>query len=1060
MNIRSVASLCSVFLIALSRLCLADIEPVSVADPALAASVSGNGFSAASEMSPDGRFVVFESLASNLATNDYNYCADVFLRDRQSGRTILISANPDGFSGRGSSSSSSMSTNSAWIVFQSDADDLTASDGNSATDVFVRSVTLGLTTLVSVNTNGTSANNASTFPIITPDGRFVAFESTATDLVTNNVAANIINVYLRDLANNTTVLASASTNGLDGGNGESRLSGVSSDGRYLLFSSAAKNLGSAKSYRREVFLRDMQMQFTYWISTNVGSMFKTDPTYKSVCFNPVISGDGQSIAFRVTKDSSSLVLRHDLTSNATQVISSNQFATYINNWDYSGPSMSDDGNVVAYLEVATRLLSSTSTNQIYVWDSRSNTNRLATLAPDGRKPGNASSDCPVLSADGRTLAFLSVATNLVVNATSGDHVNLYVRDIAAGISKLVSVETNLNKPPGDILEYPALSADGSLVVFGSSSDGLVDNDNNQMDDAFVSSVETGIAELVSSRSPSLDFKIASGSSSIAENGLSGDGRFAVFLTFADNMVAGDTNLSWDIFVRDMLTRKNLLVSGNVDGTHAGNSASIHPSISADGRWVAFQSDASDLVAGDTNKATDVFLRDLATSETHLASTVYGGTGSASGISDSPEITPDGRFVFFRSKARNLTATLISSLNSSLYAYDIATGTNLIISFNNTPIANPTLLAIAPNSQFVAFVGNVSLGAMPFYIYDLSTQFNQKIDTVSGQTYPLAAFNADGRWLAYLNAVTTKSNNLILRDLVAKTNTIFGVNGGVWKISLNGDGSRMAYEGLSTASMPTNVHQIFVFDTVQGSNILVSANLTGTNGGNADSRNPIISPDGRYVYFNSRATDLVEDSDLNGTTDVFVRDLTTGTTRLLSVNRFKTGTGNNLSVLRALSADGQVVSIESFASDLTPMDLNMTKDVFVLRVNAAVEDTDNDGLPDGWETKYFGNLGRDGAGDYDGDGMIDGAEYLAGTDPTDKQSMLRVTQIGKPSETGRLITWTAIPGKTYKIQFKTHLNDAAWEGLEGTVKAEDVTASKADDTTNGAEQRFYRVLLVP
>jgi hypothetical protein len=1061
MNTKTVALVCGVLTLTLRHLCLADIEPVSVMDPALANSLSANGYSAVSEMSPDGRYVVFESLASNLATNDYNYCADVFLRDRQSGVTILISANPDGYSGHGGSSGSSMSTNGAWIAFQSDADDLTASDDNAATDVFVRSITLGQTALVSVNTNGTSANGDSTYPIITPDGRFVAFESTATDLVTNNQRSSI-NVYLRDLSSNITVLASVSTDGLAGGNGDSHLSAVSSDGRYVLFSSFAKNIGAPLNSGSDIYLRDMQAQSNYWVSTNVARLLGMGNynKYNANGFNPVMSEDGQTIVFRVTKDSSSLVLRHNLASNTTLVISSNQFAAYLYNREYCGPSISDDGGVVAYMETAKTATSSAATNQIYVWDSTNKTNTLVTLAPDGITPGSANSDSPVLSANGRALAFLSVATNLIANTPAETHVRVYLRDLATGVTKLANLETNLNKPLGDVFEYPILSADGSLVMFESSSDGLVDNDNNGTDDVFINNTKTGITELVSSRSPALDFKITSGSSSIAEKGLSRDGRFAVFSTQADTMVTGDTNLGSDIFVRDRATGEILLVSGNADGTGTGNSSSVQPSISADGSLVAFQSEASDLATGDTNGVTDVFLHDLLTSETRLVSAANGGVGSANGISDSPEITPDGRFVVFRSKARNLTAKTFSDSYFKLYACDTTTGTNVVFSFNNLPINNPLLLAIALNSQFVAFVGNASLGAMPFYLYDVSTQISEKIDTLSSQTYPLAAFSGDGRWLAYVNAITTKSNNLVLRDLVAKTNAIIGIDGGVWKISLNGDGSRVAYEGLGTSSMPTNTHQIFVFDTVRGSNILVSANLAGTNAGNGDSRNPILSPDGRFVYFHSHSTDLVADRDLNNRADVFVRDLTAGTTRLLSVNRFKTGSGNSQSVIRELSADGQVLAIESFASDFVPMDIPMTKDVFVVRMNATVEDSDNDGLADSWEMKYFGNLERNGAGDFDGDGMSDGAEYLAGTDPADHQSALIITQIGKTAEPGRLITWMAIPGKTYQIQYKTNLHDLAWENLEGTITADAVTASKSDDTTNGAEQRFYRVLLVP
>lgn len=1061
MKTRTVALVCGVFSVAFSDLCPADIEPVSVADPLLAASASANGFSAASEISPDGRYVLFGSLASNLATNDYNYCADVFLRDRQTGTTLLISANPDGFSGNGTSSSPSLSTNAGWVAFQSDATDLAADDANGATDIFVRNLALGQTALVSVNTNGVSGNQASTSPIMTADGRFVAFESLATDLVTNydvGKGVRFANVYLRDLANNSTVLASVGTNGYSGTYSDSQLSGVSADGRYVLFVSIAKNIGVSTNTGNEIFLRDIQAGQTYWISTNVATLTqRLVSSGPAVCFNPVMSGDGQSLAFRVTKNPWSLVLRHDLASKVTQVISSNNFAASVYNWDYAGPSISDDGGVVAFMEAAKTAISSTSTNQIYVWDTANKTNILVTLAPDGITPGNASSDSPVLSADGRALSFLSVATNLVAKTPAEDHGRVFIRNLATGTTKLVSLETNLEQPMGDVFEYPIVSADGHFVVFSSSSDGLVNNDHNGEEDVFLGDSQTGMTELVSSKSPTIESLTADDSSFIPANGLSGNGRFAVFSSLADNLATRDTNLCNDIFVRDMATGKSLLVSMNIDGSGTGNGNSTQPSISAEGRLVAFQSDGSDLVPGDTNNAMDVFVHDLATRETRLVSVRKDGAGSASGVSDSPAITPDGRFVIFRSISKNLTTNLFSDSNFKLYAYDTETGTNRLLSLNNSANVPSTLLAIAANSQYAASLE--SSGTPALYLNNLSTQGREAVTNSSGLLNTQAAFSGDGKWLAYLLTVTGPGNKLILYDVAAKTNIVINVNIKAWSMSLSGDGSRVAYESLGTASNLTNKHQIFVFDAVQGSNILVSANIAGDNGGNGDSRNPIISPDGRYVYFNSQATDLVQDTDQNDRTDVFVRDLNVGTTRLLSVNRFKTGSGNSQSNLKALSADGQVVAMQSFASDLMPADLNMSKDVFVLRANASLEDADNDGLPDGWEMEKFGSLERDGTGDFDGDGVSDGAEYLAGTAPTDKQSVLRVTEV-ENTVTGRRITWTAIPGKTYQIQFKTDLHDVAWENLEGTVKAEAATGSKADETSDGAEQRFYRVLLVP
>lgn len=1076
MKKRTVALVCGVISVAFSQLCLADIEPVSVADPALAASVSGNGLSTPSEISPDGRFVVFSSLASNLATNDDNHYSDVFRRDRQLGTTLLISANPDGFSANGASGSPSVSTNGEWIAFQSDASDLVDGDTNGVTDIFVKNVTLGQTALVSVNTNGVSANDPSTSPIMTQDGRFVAFESTATDLVTNYAGKFVrcSNVYLRDLVNNTTLLVSVGTNGLSGTNGygssgDSSLSSVSADGRYVLFVSSARNLGAIINTVSEIFVRDMQAEKTYWIGTNVAPFLKKVPPISttSVFSNPVMSGDGQVLAFRVTKDVNSLILRYDLASNSSTMVSSNKYIASVSsgityNWDYAGPSISDDGSVIAYglLPINIPPIPSIATNQIYVWTAAGNTNTPASMAPDGSTPGNANSDSPVISADGKTLAFLSAATNLVDNVSVGDHSRAYIRDLSSGITKLINVETNLDKPPGDVYEYPIISADGKFVVFSSTSDGLVNNDNNDEEDVFIRNTQDDTTELVSSKGAMMESSTADDISSIPAKGMSLDGRIVVFSTMANNVVGGDTNQCNDIFVRDMATGKSLLVSVNAEGTGPGNGHSMQPSISADGSLVAFQSDASDLVVGDTNGTPDVFLYHLASGKTMLVSGRYDGSGSTAGISDNPIITPDGRYVIFRSNAKDLTTNAYSDSSFKAYAYDVAAGVNHVLLVNNKPITDPTVQAISPDSRYAAVYGNNNSSSTGFSINDLSTQVGEGISNSSVQFNGPTAFSGNGRWVGFVSTVSSVNCNVVLRDLVAKTNLTLSAGKKVWSLSFNGDGSRVAYERFGTETMPTNKHQIFVYDALLSSNILVSANLTGTNGSNGDSRNPILSLDGRHVYFNSQATDLVGDADSNGLTDAFVRDLNSGTTRLLSVNQFKTGSGNSHSVLKGISADGQTLALESFASDLISMDMNMGKDVFVLRDSVSLADTDNDGLSDNWEMEYFGSLERDGTGDYDNDGVSDGAEYLAGTDPTNKQSALVVMEVGMANARGRLITWSAIPGKVYRVQYKTDLKEGAWTDLDGTVWAEAAVASKSDDTANGNDQRFYRVMLVP
>ena len=124
-----------------------------------------------------------------------------------------------------------------------------------------------------------------------------------------------------------------------------------------------------------------------------------------------------------------------------------------------------------------------------------------------------------------------------------------------------------------------------------------------------------------------------------------------------------------------------------------------------------------------------------------------------------------------------------------------------------------------------------------------------------------------------------------------------------------------------------------------------------------------------------------------------------------------------------------------------------------------EDSDHDGLPDGWEQQYFNTLSRDGTGDYDGDGLTDLAEFLLGTDPTDPYSGLRIIPPPLMDANGVTVTWTSVPGKTYRLQYQNALGSGAWINVPGDVPATASTAQKLDSSARGQDGRFYRVQLV-
>jgi dipeptidyl aminopeptidase/acylaminoacyl peptidase len=251
---------------------------------------------------------------------------------------------------------------------------------------------------------------------------------------------------------------------------------------------------------------------------------------------------------------------------------------------------------------------------------------------------------------------------------------------------------------------------------------------------------------------------------------------------------------------------------------------------------------------------------------------------------------------------------------------------------------------------------------------------------------------------------------------------------------------------------TNSSQVLLKNMHTGQERLLTASYHDGGPANDNSTAPQISPDGRYIVFTSTAGDLVP-NDTNNTADIFVYDRTAGSLLLVSANRQGTGSANDLSFKPLMSADGRTVLFESFAGDLIEGDYNDAGDVFVLRLGAG--DTDHDGLPDDWEVAYFGDLSHDGAGDSDGDGLSDRQEYLAGTDPTNQGSVLRVLTVSPASGGPVTLLWSAVPGKTYQVQFKDQLADS-WTDLAGPITVTSLAGTARDPS--GPAQRFYRVLL--
>jgi Tol biopolymer transport system component len=275
------------------------VQLLSVRNPTVPFPAGGNGDSVVPWISGDGRFVVFSSSANDLVPGgNGRFGLNVFLRDRSRNATLLISANANGTGGgNGDSVLGQASASGRYVVFQSDASDLLPGDTNGVSDIFLRDTLTGVTLLISVAANGGYANGASTDPVITPDGSCVAFISAATDLVAGDTNG-IPDVFVRDLITQTTWRISV---GASGTNGTMATPVITPDGRFVAFFSTARNLaaGVPANSQGEIYLRDRLAGTTAWASSNAATIgsnvlhLNNAPSY-----HPALSDDGRFVAQR------------------------------------------------------------------------------------------------------------------------------------------------------------------------------------------------------------------------------------------------------------------------------------------------------------------------------------------------------------------------------------------------------------------------------------------------------------------------------------------------------------------------------------------------------------------------------------------------------------------------------------------------------------------------------------------------------------------------------------------------------------------------------------------
>jgi Tol biopolymer transport system component len=361
--------------------------------------------------------------------------------------------------------------------------------------------------------------------------------------------------------------------------------------------------------------------------------------------------------------------------------------------------LSGDGRFVAFASLATNLVprDTNGVSDVFVHDRKTGRTRRVNLGPRGvQANGELGDDVVMISANGRFVGFSSRATNLVPGDTNS-RIDAFVHDRKSGKTTRVSV--GLGEADGHSF-FSGLSADGRFAMLFSYATNLVPGDTNGTADVFVYDRKTGTTERVS---------VGSGGTQIQggdPGGISANGRFATFYAFGTDVVPGGTNFL-DSYVHDRKTGVTERVNFGPGGI--GNGDSLHPVISADGRYVAFASAASNLVPGDTNGRFDTFIHDRKTGRNWRASVASDGTeGDAdSGGGYFPAISADGRYVAFVSSATNLVADDTNGVDD-VFVHDRKTGRTERVSVDPSgDQGNATSFgpAISNNGQIVAFTSD-------------------------------------------------------------------------------------------------------------------------------------------------------------------------------------------------------------------------------------------------------------------------------------------------------------------------------------------------------------------
>jgi Tol biopolymer transport system component len=951
----------------------------------------------------------------------------------------------------GTSRPVSFSADGRYLVFLSDAPNLVPGqvDYNLSDDVFLYDRATGTTTLVShaAASPTTAAGLGSESPVISADGRFVAFASAAQDLTLTRDPGTLRDVFLWDRLSGVVTLASRPPGAGIPGDGESYQPSISGDGRYVVFTSAAKNLVSRVSdfnQAPDVFLFDRQAGRVSLVSRSATSASQAGDRFAD---SPVISRDGRYVAY--LSNSTNVVAGESGTGlynravyvydrvAGTTVLASHRAGsrTALASQESMLPQISANGDVVAYLSYAVDLVAGQVDDNLhpdlFLFYRPSGVNTLVSHAAGApaRASGEGVDGLFALSADGAYVAFTAEPSDLLPGGAQGGGDNVFLFERRSGAVTLMSrstaspsqaggyqsalgsiaisddggqaafwssasdlaasspegpgvfvydrrsgslqrAGTATSPDSGVTLVTPVLSGDGAWTAFSSvqpeTEGGL--RDLNGRGDLYLYGRSLGGAELISRRDPGLPSKTPAGES--RPGGLSDDGRYAVLTSEGGNVLprVTDGNGGEDVLLYDRTLKTTTLVSRSfATSQKTGNAPSFSPRLSADGRYVAYLSDATDLTADATTPGLfnqNVLVYDRVSGANTLV-TRPAIPGKPSGRASDVVISADGStLAVTSSEGWLLPGQTGDNIDDQIFLFNRATGS---VSLVTHAFGSPTALSkgggigasISADGRFVAFYSRAtdllqtpleedSLGV---YLYDRSTGTVSRVadlgfELQSGR-FP-TAMSRDGLYIAFASESETLvpgqidrqyTVDLFLYDRTTRSirlvshapnSPLTAAGGASGQVELSADGRLLVFDsyGIPVTGQrnPGNDKGVFVYDVASGG-------LTAMGTGNASFGGPdtlAVSPNGRYVAFLDLPLWRSAPGGPGVSEDVYLYDRTTRQLTLVSAAGAAPANGTSDGPL--FVSDTGVVLFASAASNLVPGDFNDgfpgLKDVFL------------------------------------------------------------------------------------------------------------------------------------